>query len=141
MDLDIYDRVRLQNNAKDIMYRVEIWTKSNQLRRFNLSLITVRRPNYPSNCFTLDLNDDETIKMAGIKQVFISFQRREHFEAKIVMEDRSLSCFRPIKDHKFYFTGPNVEFTNLGSIFQSYTSTVKQKLFQEILSQSLLLSN
>ena len=108
----------LNKNVEDVMSSVKVWTKSKQWRSFNLSLITVRRPNYPFNCFTLDLNDEETIMKAGMKQLFFNFKKREHFDVRIVMEDRSLSCFRLIKDHKFYFTGPNVELTNLGSNFQ-----------------------
>ena len=131
MDLEIYDRVRLHKNAEDFWDQVFVWTKLNQWKVLNLSLITVRRPNYPFNCFTLDLNDDDSIIKDGLKQLFISFQKREHFKVNIVMEDRSLSCFRPIKDHKFYFTGPNVEFTNLGSIFQSYTSLLNNNSFRK----------
>ena len=91
-----------------------MWTKKNQWKSFNLSSIAVRRPNYPFNCFTLDLNDDESIKTSGVKQLFLYFNRRENTSVKVLIEDKSLSCSREIKYHKFYFSGPNVELKDLG---------------------------
>ena len=65
----------LNKNVEDVMSSVKVWTKSKQRRSFNLSLITVRRPNYPFNCFTLDLNDEETIMKAGMKQLFFTSKK------------------------------------------------------------------
>ena len=78
------------------------------------SLVQVRRPNYPFNCYKLDLAEHEEVKKVGVKQLFIKFWPKKNSSLKILLEDKSLACNRTIKYHKFFFSGKSVEIADLG---------------------------
>ena len=86
----------------------------NTLKTLNLSMVRVRRPNYPFNCYTLDLSEHENIKNVGVKQLYITFKVKKNYSMELLLEDKALACNREIKYHKFYFSGPSVELKDLG---------------------------
>ena len=71
---------------------------------FNISLgsITVRRPNYPYNCFTLDLSQNTEVREKGIKQIFFIFHALEDQSVELLLIDKSLDSNRDIKKNKFF---------------------------------------
>ena len=96
------------------MLRVQILTMENEFIYPDLSLVRVRRPNYPFNCYTLDLSEHEEVKNVGVKQLFITFRTKKNYSMELLLEDKALACNREIKYHKFYFSGPSVELKDLG---------------------------
>ena len=86
----------------------------NRFININISLVRVRRPNFPFNCYTLNLAEQEEVKKEGVKQLFINFWPNKNSSLKILLEDKALACNRTIKYHKFFFSGQSVEITDLG---------------------------
>ena len=86
----------------------------NTLKTLNLSMVRVRRPNYPFNCYTLDLSEHEDIKNVGVKQLYITFKVKKNYSLQLLLEDKALACNREIKYHKFYFSGSSLELKDLG---------------------------
>ena len=98
------------------IFSIGVWTTKNAYININTSLVQVRRPNYPSNCYTLDLAEHEEVKNVGVKKLFIQFWPKKNSSLKILLEDKSLACNRTIKFHKFFFSGKNVKIVDLGKI-------------------------
>ena len=105
---------------------------TNKYEYLSLSLVRVRRPNYPFNCYTLDLSEHEEIKNVGVKQLFIEFWRKKNYSMELLLKDKALACNREIKYHKFYFSGPSLELDNLGNM---NTKFEELRLFHHIYRQ------
>ena len=80
----------------------------------NLSLVRVRRPNHPFNCYTLDLAEHKEVQMVWVKQLFIKLWPKKNSSMEVFLEDKALACNREIKYHKFYFSGQSVQIKDLG---------------------------
>ena len=106
----------LLNHMLYHIFSIRVWTMKNVFVNINTSLIQVRRPNYPFNCYTLDLADQKGVKNVGVKQLFINLWPKKNSSLKILLEDKSLACNRTIKYHKFFFSGKNVKIVDLGKI-------------------------
>ena len=91
-------------------------TLTNEDLNIPLTSVVLPRPNYPYNCFTLDLSKNEEIKQKGVKQIFFYFSTLNVSSVKVILMDKSLACNREIKYNKFYFSGTNIEVNNLGKI-------------------------
>ena len=74
-----------------------------------VSSVRVTRPNYPFNCFTLDLSQHKNILKNGEGKIFLLFRRIPATSVEILLEDKRLSCNRQLMEHKFYFSGPKIE--------------------------------
>ena len=94
--------------------RINVWALSNEWYTIPIEYATVWRPNYPYNCFTLDLSDNKEVKEKGLKQIFFYFHSINGTSAEILLGDKTLTCSREIKDNKFYFSGPSLEVEDLG---------------------------
>ena len=79
-------------------------------------MVRVRRPNYPFNCYTLDLSEHEDIKNVWVKQLYITFKVKKNYSMELLLEDKALACNREIKYHKFYFSGSSLELKDLGDV-------------------------
>ena len=83
-------------------------------KTINLALVKVRRPNFPLNCYTLDLSEQDEVKNIGVKQIYFNFWMKRNYSVDVLVEDKVLACNREIKYHKFYFSGPSIELKDLG---------------------------
>ena len=102
-----------------------VWSLANEWITIPLTSVTVRRPNYPYNCFTLDLSQNDDIKSKGLKQIFFYFFTRNGSSVELLLEDKMQACNREIKYHKFYFSGPNIELKDLGESYKKYNLSCK----------------
>ena len=87
----------------------------------NLTLVRVIRPNFPFNCYTMDLSEHEEVNNDVVKQIFINFWIKRNFSVEVQLVDKALACNREIKYHKFYLSGPSVELKDLGNILRKIT--------------------
>ena len=76
----------------------------------------VGRPNYPYNCFTLDLSHNKNIGDKGLKQIFFAFKIIPNTSVEVLVQDKKLSCFRNIENNIFYFSGKMLKLENLGDL-------------------------
>ena len=79
-----------------------------------INSIAVQRPNYPSNCFTLDVSEHDEIRMFGLRQMFFYFRVKKNTSVSLFIEGKGISCTRNIKANKFFFSGNNIELESLG---------------------------
>ena len=79
------------------------WTK------VNLSSLHLKRPNYPFNCFTLDLSKNIQLNEKSFKYVWFDFFEHNGTSVEIFLEDKNLACTRQIIEDRFYFTGPQIK--------------------------------
>ena len=110
----------------DIFHRIRVWSHSNEWLDVPLSSVRIYRPNFPFNCFTLDLSQNSDIKEKGLKQIFFYFHSLAGTFMEMLIEDKSLACTREIKENKFYSSGPNIELKDLGN------STFTEPLINEL---------
>ena len=116
---ELMNKARL-HDVKDIFIDVTIWSLKNQLIEISLDSVKVLRPTYPSNCYTLDLGDNLEVKEQGVKQVFFDLTIMNNYSMEILLEDRSLACYREIKYNNFYSSGPDIILDNLGQKISEY---------------------
>ena len=95
-------------------FRITVWSSTNEWVEIPLSSVTVKRPNYPYNCFTLDLSQNEEIRKKHLKQIFFYVLTLNGSSVELLLEEKRLGCSREIKDNKFYFSGPKIELEKLG---------------------------
>ena len=84
-------------------------TFKKQWYKIPLTSFELRRPNFPLNCFTLDISQHSGIKKEGLKQIFFYFLPIMNTTVEILLEDKRVSCSRPIKENKFYFSGTYIK--------------------------------
>ena len=69
------------------------------LQRHALSSVKVKQLNYPYNCFTLDLSQNDQTKKKGLKQIFFHFPIINSSRVELLLEDRDLACTRETKEN------------------------------------------
>ena len=83
-----------------------ILTQENDVVIISIHSLQIKRPNYPFNCFTLDISQNQEIKMKGINFIRFYFKHVERgTSVSIEVEDKRLSCSRLINQNKAYFSG------------------------------------
>ena len=61
------------------------------------------QPNYPFNCFTLNISQENIED--GVASIGFGFEFLPGTTAEIKLEDKRLSCNRPLIENKFYSSG------------------------------------
>ena len=72
------------------MFRINVWYLSNEWVNIPVSSVKVKQPNYPFNCFTLDLFQNADIKKNGLKQIFFHFPTLNGSSVELLLEDKEL---------------------------------------------------
>ena len=103
-------------DASWFLLRIFVWSGQNKEIEIPLSSVRLRRPNYPYNCWTLDLSDNQNISDDGVKQIFFGFHKLPNTSVEVLVQDKGLSCSREIKNNIFYFSGKKLKLDNLGII-------------------------
>ena len=69
---ELYNRVKAHNNVSDIIQELNVYFNMNYtaVRLDKSSVLQVRRPNYPNNCFTLDLMKHDQLGQKGVREDF-----------------------------------------------------------------------
>ena len=101
-----------------MLFRITVWTMTNEHVNISLSSVTVTRPNYPYNCFTLDLSQNKEVMEKGLKQIFFIFRNIKGQSVYLLVMDKNLACNRDIKNNKFYSSGQVLGFQDLGEFFK-----------------------
>ena len=101
-----------------VLLRVLIWTIDRRRVNFPLDLITVQRPNYPQNCFILNISDiQEEKQQMTPRQIYFKFQKPiVKTSVQIHLQDKQLFCHREIKDNLFYFSGSSIILEDIGEV-------------------------
>ena len=72
------------------------------------------RPNYPHNCFTLEISGNREMKRdGGPKQVLFYFHPLPGYGVEIQIEDQKRSCFRLIKENRLSQAGPLIDIEDI----------------------------
>ena len=71
--------------------------------------VRVTRPNYPFNCFTLDLSHHKNILRNGLERLSFLFHKLPGPSVEILLEDKRLSCNRQLMENNFFFSGSKLE--------------------------------
>ena len=94
-------------DMSSILYSVRVRLKNNQ--RLNIeNYVRLVRPNYPTNCATLDLAKIVGVDFKGLKQIWFDFSPRDNVEVEVHLQDRELALKRAYKLNHFGFVGPRV---------------------------------
>ena len=64
------------------------------------------RPNYPTNCATLDLSEINGVDFKGLKQIWFDFSPRDNVEVEVHLQPREVALKRAYKLNHFGFVGP-----------------------------------
>ena len=88
---------------------------------------TLRRPNYPHNCLTLDFDGVDSIE-----QIKFYFSPIEGYNVEVLLEDKQRSCYRSLTSNRLAYTGPVIEVVDLSSKSKiNYIVEMKQNIFVE----------
>ena len=87
---------------------------ANKFMHVSLDDVMIMRLNYPYNCYSLDITNNNDIKEKGVKQLFLDFNIIEKVSVEILLEGHSLTSFRPIKAHRFHSSGADITLDDLG---------------------------
>ena len=75
------------------------------------NLVSLKRVNYPHNCYTLDLSSVAELRHESIKTIFISFKSGNIEKVQISLKGRTLASNREIYDNTFHTKGDTISAT------------------------------
>ena len=99
---EILGRVRL-HKPTDIVKEITVNMKSGKLKNISVDHVHLRRVNFPSNCYTLDLLDDPDVTLKGIKMLTLVLKNQGN-STFVFLKGRSMDSDREISDHVFHRT-------------------------------------
>ena len=70
--------------------------------------LELKRPNFPFNCFTFDLTENDIIKNNVLKYLWFDFYEQSGTSVEIKLQDKKLASSRQIIEDTFYFSGPRI---------------------------------
>ena len=107
---DVLEKVRNHKLEKLIQY---IWVdfKTEDSFRVPLKHATLRRVNYPHNCYTLDLSNVAQLRSESIKTLFITFKSGNLDKVQISLQGSTIASNREIFDNSFYARGDKISVT------------------------------
>ena len=87
----------------------------------------LRRPNYPSNCYEVDINKLTRGNLKGFFQIQINFHPVKDYKVEIILEDKKKALSRTYKYNRFGTQGSRILLENLPSqIYKYFLTSVKQ---------------
>ena len=98
----------------------------NGIGKGNLSLDNMEYPNFPDNCWTLDV-EKQTNSTVGL--IVFYFKPDPTYSAEIFVEDKLLSLKRASSFSKFSTDGPRIE--NADAMFKGYALQIEQEIYDE----------
>jgi hypothetical protein len=127
---EIFNRIR-SHSVGDVISKIWFypWGGDDEYV-INISAVYLGRVNFPDNCYTLDLENNEDVKEFGIIDLYIHFRNLENRTVKIFVQGSSLSCDRNINDNRFYSTGDEIKLDKMGKSVR-YAVKMKKNVFVE----------
>ena len=78
---------------------------------------TLGRPNYPSNCYDVDISQLTRGKLKGFFNIQFHFRPVQDYKVEIVLEDKKRALSRTYKYNKFGTQGSRIVLSDLTSNF------------------------
>jgi hypothetical protein len=127
--VETFSKVR-SHVMREIIRRIDIQLVNLEWIRINVSDATLKRVNFPDNCYTLDITENPDVKENGIWKMRLYFAKKLNSSVLITVAGDSLACDRIIGVHGFYSTGDTIEKHNDGMITE-YLLEMKKNVFIE----------
>ena len=80
----------------------------------------LRRPNYPSNCFDIDINNLTRGRLKGFFQIQFNFYPVEDHKVELILEDKKKALSRTYKYNRFGSQGSRIVLSDLPSNIYKY---------------------
>ena len=111
---DVLSHVRLQFRGR---VGISFYTRTSK----NYVTASLRRPNYPSNCYDIDINKITQGNLKGFFQIQFNFRSvKDVKEVRIILEDKKKALSRTFKYNKFGMGGSSVFISDLTSKIYKY---------------------
>ena len=89
---------------------------------------TLRRPNYPSNCYDVDINKLTRGRLKGFFQIQFNFRPVQDYKVEIILEDAKRALSRTYKFNKFGTSGSSILISDLPSKIYKYEQSMQSIL-------------
>jgi hypothetical protein len=113
----------------DVVSKIRITSLNEEQTYLNITKATLRRQNFPNNCYTLDLTNNADVKENGIQVLQIHVRQGHGQEIKIFFEGSTLNTDRSIKALTLYSTGDKIILSNEGQY--EFVVEMKQNVLLE----------
>ena len=122
-------------DIKQVLRSIVLTFRGGKTEIFNKNhvIATLGRPNYPTNCYDVDINRLTRGNLKGFFKIHFNFHPVPDFKVEIILEDANRAVSRTHKYNKFWNSGSRVLISDLSSKIYKYV-----KLFDlDIASLSL----
>ena len=104
---EVFEKVRNHVGEKVIRH---IWVDFETEKGLPVPLkhVTLRRANYPHNCYTLDLSSVDRLRNESIKTLGLIFKSGNLEKVQISLQGITLATNREIFDNTFYSRGDKI---------------------------------
>ena len=110
---EVLRHIRLKfRGGEDVTY----YTKTSK----NYVTAILRRPNYPSNCYEVDIDKLTRGRLRGFFQVQFNFYPIKDHKVEIILEDKKKSLSRSYKYNRFGTRGSRIVLSDLPSNIYKY---------------------
>ena len=96
---------------------ISFYTKTSQ--KYVTAIL--RRPNYPSNCYEVDINKLARGNLKGLFQIHFNFHPLIDQKVEIILEDKKKALSRTYKYNRFGTQGSRIILSNLPSKVYKYS--------------------
>ena len=127
--LDVQKKVFLSANRSLHSVRIDL---KNQLARYVNIRPQLKRPNHPSNCYTLDLTKHKEIDTENLDQIIFYFPLKNATSITMLIEDKARSLTRSYRHNFLSRPGSTIELKSLkrGSV-KDVMLMMEQEMFEE----------
>ena len=105
---DVLSHVRLQFRGR---VGISFYTRTSK----NYVTASLRRPNYPSNCYDVDIKKLNRRKLNGFFQIQFNFHPVIDHKVEIILEDKKKALSRTCKYNRFGTQGSRIVLSDLPS--------------------------
>ena len=114
---EVLRHVRLKFRGRE---GISYYTKTSM----NYVTAILRRPNYPSNCYDVDITKLNRRKVKGFFQIQFNFHPVKDYKVEIILEDKKKALSRTYKYNRFGTQGSRIVISDLPSKIYKYASNL-----------------
>ena len=104
---EVFKKVR-NHVVEEVVRSIWVDLKTGEWLPVPLKHVTLRRVNFPYNCYTLDLSSLTQLRSESIKTLHINFNSGNLEKVRISIQGRTLASNREIFDNSFYNKGDKI---------------------------------
>ena len=108
---EVLDKVRNHIVVEEVISSIWMDFKTEDSLYLPLKHVTLRRVNYPHNCYTLDLSSLNQIRHESIKTLGFTFKSGNLEQVQINLQGITMATNREIFDNSFYTKGDKITVT------------------------------